>query len=467
MANKSIALLSADDILFRKLQFALRLVGFDCTWVRCEKEFLVLQKQEPAAVFFDTGDGYRLSVDRALQLRMVWKNNFPAPMFLLSADVGLKTLSGSYAVFDAFCKLPFFRQDIYKLLKDNRLLNRQELQIVPFSEALPATAIKEFLGQLQNSRATVMPVYAEGYHYPQADAALPGDIRDSISTLLSLSSRGVLERKIYDRVHRCPYCSASQINFRECCPQCHSIDFIPVELLHHFPCGYVGDSNEFRRHDSEELICPKCEKPLRHIGMDYEKPISSFSCNTCQMHFSIPAVRCRCFVCGRDFTPGEAVVQTFYCYTLRENFSGEPDAAGKSGENFSVTRENFIVLLRQNIGISRELGFEIQLVLIDSSGLSDVERHELLRLLHEFNRPVDVVYASPQGAILVLLFYISPDGAQARIDDFRRLRLSNPLLGKRKLNSRIYRFSGNENLDAEKLIDKLCMTVDDLPENHI
>ena len=162
MANKSIALLSADDILFRKLQFALRLVGFDCTWVRCEKEFLVLQKQEPAAVFFDTGDGYRLSVDRALQLRMVWKNNFPAPMFLLSADVGLKTLSGSYAVFDAFCKLPFLRQDIYKLLKDNRLLNRQELQIVPFSEALPATAIKEFLGQLQNSRATVMPVYAEG-----------------------------------------------------------------------------------------------------------------------------------------------------------------------------------------------------------------------------------------------------------------------------------------------------------------
>ena len=33
-----------------------------------------------------------------------------------------------------------------------------------------------------------------------------------------------------------------------------------------------------------DLVCPKCNRQLRHIGVDYEKPSKLFTCFNCEIY---------------------------------------------------------------------------------------------------------------------------------------------------------------------------------------
>lgn len=47
------------------------------------------------------------------------------------------------------------------------------------------------------------------------------------------------------------------------------------------------------------LICPKCHRQLRHIGVDYDRPATIYSCKTCGNSFSSPLTKATCCYCEK------------------------------------------------------------------------------------------------------------------------------------------------------------------------
>lgn len=103
-------------------------------------------------------------------------------------------------------------------------------------------------------------------------------------------------RKTVYRMHVCPKCQHSHLIYQEQCPNCGSneLDYEPV--IHHFPCANISPEHTYIV--GGQLICPKCHKPLRHIGIDYDRPTSLYLCHNCHQSFLTPDTTARCTYCG-------------------------------------------------------------------------------------------------------------------------------------------------------------------------
>lgn len=131
-----------------------------------------------------------------------------------------------------------------------------------------------------------------------------------------LVKQRLVEPVFFDRVHRCPSCNSSRLNVREECVRCRSGDIAESTLIHHFRCAHQAPTEDFRA--GPDLICPKCERELRHFGADYDKPGHIFSCNGCG--HSAPDVEIG-FVClDCDTHTDGAVIKTMdiFSYSLSE-----------------------------------------------------------------------------------------------------------------------------------------------------
>ncbi len=144
----------------------------------------------------------------------------------------------------------------------------------------------------------IMPKSRFGYVYPMVGAhfADRDDVR--VFAVVDLIDREKLaDARFIDRVHLCPHCQSAFLNLRETCPRCNGGDLEVDDLVHHFPCGNVEAQARYRVRD--QLICPKCERMLRHIGMDYDKPGLIYTCRSCHHSFQDADVWGFCFYCER------------------------------------------------------------------------------------------------------------------------------------------------------------------------
>ena len=161
----------------------------------------------------------------------------------------------------------------------------------------------------------ILPSSRYGYIYPILSSQFPDTEDFRIFEILSLmEQQGFLLGKFFDRVHLCNKCHNAFLNFREICPSCRSSNLSVENVIHHFPCGYVSPESKFTYGD--QLICPKCNKILRHIGMDYEKPSSIFKCHSCQETFQEPLVECFCFHCKTVSPVEQKITRDIKSYEL-------------------------------------------------------------------------------------------------------------------------------------------------------
>ena len=162
----------------------------------------------------------------------------------------------------------------------------------------------ELLRQLIRKReplfeATLSPQAPEGHAYAEVENLLglsPGGARPVLEDLADL---GLLQRELINRVHLCPECSRCQLNFREQCPSCESIDLRLESLVHHFRCGYTGLESEFAK--GFELVCPKCRNQLFQLGQDFDRPHETYLCRACSYLFEEPRVHAQCLSCAESF----------------------------------------------------------------------------------------------------------------------------------------------------------------------
>ena len=169
------------------------------------------------------------------------------------------------------------------------------------------------------------PFKPNGHFYPDI-LNITRELENEEVYLDALSERGFFVKRLRNRVRLCSRCSACQVNYREICPVCSSIDIVRGQMIHHFQCGHVDALENFSK--GSDLICPKCDQTLRHIGIDYEKPSDYFKCSECHAIVPEPTVELECLVCGLTCAPGETQEKNIYSYEFTE-FAWEAVRSGK------------------------------------------------------------------------------------------------------------------------------------------
>lgn len=109
--------------------------------------------------------------------------------------------------------------------------------------------------------------------------------------------------RFIERMHVCPSCNNTHLLFFESCPKCASSDIREEPVIHHFRCANVSPVSTYEW--DGELRCPKCKHMLRHIGVDYDKPSSIYTCRQCDNTFMYPEMRVLCTEDKRTWRPDE------------------------------------------------------------------------------------------------------------------------------------------------------------------
>ena len=153
-----------------------------------------------------------------------------------------------------------------------------------------------------------------GYVYPLLEPLFGKRDTGVLETLSFLESQHLINGRFISRAHFCGHCGSAFLNFKEACPQCNADDIDSDELVHHFKCAYTAEISDFRKGD--HLVCPKCERELKHIGVDYDKPSIVYHCNQCSYTFQDPKIMTSCYNCGRDSEPEHQQVKTIHAYSV-------------------------------------------------------------------------------------------------------------------------------------------------------
>jgi len=154
-----------------------------------------------------------------------------------------------------------------------------------------------------------------GHFYPEVADSF-GRTGAGADFLERLTDVGLLNRKLFNRIRLCSVCSSYHINYRETCPHCASIDVRREDVIHHFACGHMACIAEFR--SGSDLICQKCHKQIRHIGLDYEKVTQQYTCSGCSEVFAESEVQAQCLWCGFVTEPSKTVERLIYSYELTD-----------------------------------------------------------------------------------------------------------------------------------------------------
>lgn len=152
------------------------------------------------------------------------------------------------------------------------------------------------------------------YAYPLVELYYP-EISSTYRFVLSETKRDTFETdELINRVRVCTNCASAHLNYIEVCPSCKDIDIDERISLHCFTCGHVAEQGQFKR--NHKLECPKCLTQLRHIGVDYDRPLETHSCNACSHSFSEAETLAICFSCNTKNDVSQLVVRKIYALKL-------------------------------------------------------------------------------------------------------------------------------------------------------
>ena len=128
-----------------------------------------------------------------------------------------------------------------------------------------------------------------------------------------LSKIGILMREVYENRVVCPVCGSHLLAIQLSCPTCGSPKLISGSVIEHLTCGYLDLEEGFRK--GELLVCPKCGRTLKAIGVDYRKPGVMYKCGGCGKFSSSPRRRYTCSE-GHVFEEGDALIGEICVYKL-------------------------------------------------------------------------------------------------------------------------------------------------------
>jgi GGDEF domain-containing protein len=178
-----------------------------------------------------------------------------------------------------------------------------------------------------------------GYTWPPISVNFQHHEESRVLELLEWAQKEqLLTAEFKDRVYLCGNCSNGFLLYREVCPHCASANVQASDIIHHFPCAYVGPVADYRKEAGDVLVCPKCRKALRHIGVDYDKPSIVNHCNNCDKNFQDVYVKAKCISCCNDVE-----VQYLISHNINEYKIASKGASVATGAAMSFTGKDLMI----------------------------------------------------------------------------------------------------------------------------
>lgn len=187
--------------------------------------------------------------------------------------------------------------------------------------------------------------HPQRYYYPILELLDHTDCNPEIY-LQKMDREGLLEKiQLKDRQRECDFCGSAHLSFIDVCPNCRSIEIDQHTALHCFTCGLIAPEEHFV--NGSQRGCPKCGAQLRHIGTDYDRPLETCVCGSCQHVFVEGEVVARCAICAHSMPPPALRLHKFYSWRLgsagRLAAQGNADSVrGQSAAISRTGRDNFI-----------------------------------------------------------------------------------------------------------------------------
>lgn len=137
------------------------------------------------------------------------------------------------------------------------------------------------------------------------------------SALKSLANMDIVKEEPSRSVIACPNCESVTPTLILECPECESTQITKEEALEHFDCGSIDFRTRFDKGDGS-LVCPKCGKKLKVIGVDYRKIENWYRCIN-KHFFGQPNFKFVCSKCGGRFPLEGTRIEMLHNYNLTDN----------------------------------------------------------------------------------------------------------------------------------------------------
>ncbi|MEM1994735.1 MAG: hypothetical protein QXW32_04590 [Nitrososphaerales archaeon] len=153
--------------------------------------------------------------------------------------------------------------------------------------------------------------YEFGVCYEAISREIKRDDKEIAAILEELSKLKILEQDVTGNIGVCPICSSHKLMVELRCPSCKSSKIVKGIMLEHIKCGYVDLEEKFKSGD--RYVCPKCNKPLTTIGVDYRKPSVVYKCLDCNS-LSPTAAKHHLCIKGHSFEEQNLIMKPVITY---------------------------------------------------------------------------------------------------------------------------------------------------------
>lgn len=270
------------------------------------------------------------------------------------------------------------------------------------------------------------------YRYPLAEA-LAHSGEDVAACLEALTRRRLLEPStLIDRTRHCRACGCAHLHYLDVCPHCSSLQIRKAASLHCFACGHVAPEDDFKNDGA--LGCPKCSVALRHIGVDYDRPLTQYACASCHHAFMETSVLARCLDCSAMHQPSALDVREIAALRLSPHGRAALRAGQMQESLAALDAYNYVepAQFRRMLDWAlatqtrhAEIRFGLMLVqfkntaqVIEEQGAARVflMLDEFARRLHELLRTSDISTRTEEEMLWLLLPFSSTEGLATRLE---------------------------------------------------
>jgi hypothetical protein len=181
-----------------------------------------------------------------------------------------------------------------------------------------------------------------------------------------------------------------------------------------------------------DFVCPKCNKQLRHIGVDYDKPSIIYTCNSCTHTFQDVQIKAKCCECEKDTEVEHLLNRNIKKYTVTTKgfytaqngiMSTQKDLSAISG---TVSMDTFTIMLRYEIERMKIAEIESNLGYIHINNVLDLylqvgtdSKHnllvELVRIIRSGIRNSDVIAFESTTTLMFSLTEINSEDAKRTV----------------------------------------------------
>ncbi|MDQ5870247.1 MAG: hypothetical protein M3530_11055, partial [Thermoproteota archaeon] len=296
-----------------------------------------------------------------IELFKQYSHKMPIVAMSVSEDPKLVQLAGKTGALDYIIKndsgLKWVSRSLHKVTSEWN----QKTRISENQKLLMAPPVRKILKEMMATTRVTQRIQSK----IEYDSKIINSMKEHERSLQSLINEGYVVKEPTQLKLACPNCKSINLVTNYLCQNCNSSNFTRGNVLEHNKCGHSDLETNFQ--EDNRLVCPKCRKELKLIGVDYFRIVSALKCKECRNIFTIPEITYDCNDCGNSgFSLSDGSWKQIYNYEI-------------SAEKLEEIKQN-IISLSPIEGFLQQKGFEIKL---DETIVSDSQSYGPFDLIAE------------------------------------------------------------------------------------